>query len=227
MPHRFVISRALSLLLALCMLAALLAAPAAWGNEQPYGVVVRCFDGDTVRLQDGRVVRLTGIDTPEVRHGDSPAQYYAAEAKALLERLVLQKTVRLRAVGEERDHYQRVLAVLELEDGTNVNRRMLEEGAAFAYRHKKHPAHFTDDMLQAQREALQAQRGFWQKILALPAATESYVGNKNSWRFFPAHSKEGQRIKAKNQQALQGLAQAFTQGFSPARVTSFWPTLPH
>lgn len=226
MPQRRFLYTYTSFLLALCVMAGIFIAPASWANEQPYGVVAQCFDGDTVRLADGRVVRLTGIDSPEVRHGNKPAQYYAEESKALLESLVLKKTVRLRAVGEGKDHYKRILAVLELDDGTNVNRLMLEKGAAFAYRHKKHPANFSQDMLQAQRAALQAQRGFWQKILALPAATEQFIGNKNSGRFFPANSQESQKIKAKNQQPLAGLAQAFEQGFSPARETTFWPTVP-
>ena len=40
---------------------------------QPEGVVALCFDGDTFKLTDRRVVRLAG--------SDHKAQYYAREAR--------------------------------------------------------------------------------------------------------------------------------------------------
>lgn len=54
------------------------------------------IDGDTVELGNGETVRLVGIDTPEV------GQCGADQATANLERLVLNKEVRLTVSDEER-----------------------------------------------------------------------------------------------------------------------------
>jgi endonuclease YncB( thermonuclease family) len=52
-------------------------------------------DGDTLRLSDGRRVRLIGINTPEVAHDGRPAEPLAEEAHALLQRLVREADGRL------------------------------------------------------------------------------------------------------------------------------------
>ena len=50
--------------------------------------VARCFDGDTVKLTDRRIVRLAGIDTPELAHEKTYEQFYAKKAQKELESLV-------------------------------------------------------------------------------------------------------------------------------------------
>ncbi|MEO1751978.1 thermonuclease family protein [Thiofaba sp. EF100] len=89
-------------------------------------------DGDTLRLSDGRRVRLIGINTPEVAHDGRPAEPLAEEAHALLQRLVREADGRLGLrLGEEpRDHYGRLLAHVYLPDGESIEARLLAEGLA-------------------------------------------------------------------------------------------------
>ncbi|HEY8575294.1 MAG TPA: thermonuclease family protein [Devosia sp.] len=76
------------------------------------GIVTSVTDGDTVILDDGRVVRMIGTQAPKLPldRPDFPTWPLAPEAKAALEALALQKPVRLGFGGEEMDRYGRVLA---------------------------------------------------------------------------------------------------------------------
>lgn len=190
--------------------------------------VIHCFDGDTVKLSDGRVVRLAGIDTPERQHGDRPAQYYAEESTRLLEKLVLHRHVRLHAVTGKaratpiRDRYQRLVAEILLEDGRSVNKILVASGAAFIYFHHNISTYCLS-LLPVQREALRERRGFWAYVLKTAAAKKTYVGNSNSRRFFPPRSPESGHISRRHRIYFASLEAAFVQGFSPARNCSIWP----
>ncbi len=48
------------------------------------------YDGDTIRLADGRKLRLIGIDTPELGRKDTPAQPYSRKASNKLTKLLQQ-----------------------------------------------------------------------------------------------------------------------------------------
>ena len=78
----------------------------------PGGVVRSVTDGDTVVLDDGRVVRMIGTQAPKLPLDrlDFVTWPLAPEAKAALEELALNKAVRLGFGGEEVDRYGRVLA---------------------------------------------------------------------------------------------------------------------
>ncbi len=84
--------------------------------------VVAVADGDTLTLEDGRTVRLVGIQTPKLPLGRRGfvAEPLADQAKAALASLTLGKVVRLYYGGRETDRYSRHLAHLYLADGTWV-----------------------------------------------------------------------------------------------------------
>ena len=94
--------------------------------------VTEVFDGDTVRLADGRHVRLIGINAPELGHDGQPDEPFAAAARDRLSSLVLGREIRLLFEDQEYDHYGRSLAHLELMDGTHVEEVLLKEGLASA-----------------------------------------------------------------------------------------------
>lgn len=94
--------------------------------------VIHVFDGDTVQLQDGRRVRLIGINTPEMGHGDRRAEPVAAEARASLQTLLdnHNRILLLKHGSEAHDHYGRLLAHAFLENGDNVAALLLQRGLA-------------------------------------------------------------------------------------------------
>jgi micrococcal nuclease len=94
--------------------------------------VIHVYDGDTVKLKDGRRLRFIGINTPETRHHDQVNQPFANEATALLQNMLDKhnRTLLLQAGREHRDHYGRLLAHVFLEDGTNIAVQLLQKGLA-------------------------------------------------------------------------------------------------
>src|SRR5690554_4679011 len=79
---------------------------------EPGGIVTAVTDGDTVILDDGRVVRMIGTQAPKLPldRPDFDTWPLAPEAKAALEALALDKPVRLGFGGETVDRYGRTLA---------------------------------------------------------------------------------------------------------------------
>lgn len=96
--------------------------------------VVHVTDGDTVKLTDGRRLRLIGINTPEISHDGQRSQPLARQARSALVTLLDRnnRTLNLQYGRQPRDHYGRLLAHAFLDDGTNVAGRLLEKGMATA-----------------------------------------------------------------------------------------------
>ncbi len=147
------ILRALIILLAVCLSPASAACASA---DQ----VVYVFDGDTVKMGDGRRVRLVGIDAPETRRKDRPGQPYGRESTQYLSDLVLGEHVTVRAYGI--DDYGRILGELLL-DGRNINLAMVAAGMAEAYRGKPAPGLDIDAYRGAEKRARRALRGIWRQ----------------------------------------------------------------
>ena len=96
--------------------------------------VTYVYDGDTVRLADGRRVRLIGINAPETARDDNAHQPYAGAARAALQSLLdaNNRTLLLRHGIEREDRYGRLLAHAWLESGSNVAVQLLAQGMATA-----------------------------------------------------------------------------------------------
>jgi micrococcal nuclease len=109
-------------------------------------------DGDTLFLQDGRKVRLLGVDTPEI--GDA-AECYGDEATALLRSMLPEGShVRVLADVQPLDRYERSLLFLWTDDGTLVNLSLIEQGAAEAVVLEPNVLYATE--LEAAEDAAQA-----------------------------------------------------------------------
>jgi endonuclease YncB( thermonuclease family) len=90
------------------------------------------YDGDTVKLADGRNLRFIGINTPEIgRHGKAN-QALATQARSFLDNLLNahNRILNLQSGTEEHDHYGRLLAHAFLETGSNVAVQLLDAGLA-------------------------------------------------------------------------------------------------
>ena len=102
--------------------------------------VVHVVDGDTIDIDAPDVgktktrIRLWGVDTPEIAHGDQPETYFGKEAKEFAERTLSGKDVHIVLAPERtRDKYGRLLAYVFCERGGRMfNEMLLEEGYAYA-----------------------------------------------------------------------------------------------
>jgi endonuclease YncB( thermonuclease family) len=123
--------------------------------------VTHVYDGDTVKLSDGRKVRLIGIDAPEIGHRGEPSQPLAEEARHALESLLRSaRRIGLRYDTERRDQYGRLLAHLYLGDGSAVAAELLDAGLASAL---AVPPNLWNQpcFLARERTAWEDRRGIW------------------------------------------------------------------
>ena len=194
-------------------------------ENQSQVLVAHCFDGDTVKLSDRRVVRIAGIDTPEVAHDKNPEQFYAKKARDELFNILAGHKVTIREVSANgRDRHGRIVVDLILEDGQSIAELMIRRGAAFFYPHRDLAPEFQERLLGLQREAIAERAGLWGIILEDKVAHASYVGNRDSLRFVPENCPQAQRIKPRNKVYFGTLMDAFLAGFAPARICPFWPS---
>jgi endonuclease YncB( thermonuclease family) len=108
--------------------------PACRYNVVGSGRVVSVVDGRSFALEDGREVRLAGIETPPPPNpgpGDS-GPGAASAAKAALESLVLGRTVNLRQRQPVNDRYGRIVALISLPEGTEASPETAEPSIAHA-----------------------------------------------------------------------------------------------
>jgi len=133
--------------------------------------VVEVIDGDTVRLENGELLRYIGIDTPEVHirnaRGDFDyrPQPFSLEAKEANQSLVEGKYVRVEFDVEKRDKYKRLLGYCFQED-TFVNATLLKEGYALLYTYPPN-VKYVSELTAAQKVARKEKRGIWESWEAI------------------------------------------------------------
>jgi endonuclease YncB( thermonuclease family) len=140
---------------------ALLASPAPF-SEPPIVGLAQAKDGDSLMVGQTEV-RLFGIDAPEFGQTcvrDNKSWACGAEAADQLSRLVTGKHVRCGPVGK--DTHQRTLARCFI-GNTDVNREMVNNGFAVAYRH------YSLDYVGAEENAKAAKRGLWAGTFQMPS----------------------------------------------------------
>jgi len=121
--------------------------------------VAHVYDGDTVKLRDGRKLRFIGINTPEIGYDGKPSEPLAKEARqALIGLLADNKRLALRYGAERKDRYGRLLAHVFLPDQRNLQQILLLQGWAASVAVGRNLAN-VDCYLAAERQA--GQRGIW------------------------------------------------------------------
>ncbi|MFA7676690.1 MAG: thermonuclease family protein [Candidatus Omnitrophota bacterium] len=126
--------------------------------------VDKVIDGDTVRLEGGKLLRYIGIDTPETRIKEADKfvyspQPFALEATEFNRRLVQGKRVRVELDIEKTDRYGRLLGYCFVGD-VFVNAELLREGFAVLYTYPPN-VKYADVLVASQKEARQQRKGLW------------------------------------------------------------------
>lgn len=125
-----------------------------------FSKVAKVYDGDTVKLEDGRKIRLLGINTPEVKHRNQGTEAGGESAKRwLMDKLKNQK-VRLVTDVEQTDKYNRTLAYLITENKENINIQLAEMGLAAINIYPPNLL-YVNELVAAGNRAEVAKRGIW------------------------------------------------------------------
>jgi micrococcal nuclease len=140
-------------------------------------VVKKVFDGDTFEADvNGKTekIRMLGIDTPEKSESDKlnrETERTQSDKKTIqtLGELAYKYTLNLiggkkitltsEPGGDDRDRYGRLLRYVWLEDGTFVNKKIVEDGYANAYR--RYNLTRQNELVEAEKLARENKKGLW------------------------------------------------------------------
>ncbi len=150
------------------------------GDDSALYKVTKVFDGDTFEVEiSGKKekVRMLGIDTPEkydsekldrdterTKRDKETIRKLGSLSSDYTVRLIGGKKVKLilDAKGDQNDKYGRLLRYVYLEDGTFVNKKIVEEGYATAFR--KFKVSKEKELIEAEKNARENKRGLWGEI---------------------------------------------------------------
>jgi endonuclease YncB( thermonuclease family) len=137
----------------------------------PVVQVERVVDGDTLRLTDGRNVRMIGLNTTEMGRNGRSAEPFAEAAKRRLQALVdaSDGQVGLRVGEQGKDRYGRTLANVYARSGANLEAQLLSEGLGYQVAISPNVA-LVDCQQAAERIARQARLGLWRNSPVQSAA---------------------------------------------------------
>jgi endonuclease YncB( thermonuclease family) len=134
------------------------------------GIVSKVSDGDTIHITDSLgtkvKVRLYGIDAPETEKGNKrtgriskPGQPYGEDAYQALQSKVYRKTIKLDIMDV--DQYKRSVGIVWL-NGKNINKEMVAEGYAWAYRQYLDRPH-ASEYIELEEQARAKRLGLWEQ----------------------------------------------------------------
>lgn len=151
------------------------------------GTVTKVSDGDTLQVTDALgtkvKVRFYGMDAPETEKSNKktgkvskPGQPYGEEAFQALRQKIDHQRVRLDVM--DIDQYKRTVAIVWF-GNRNINREMVTDGWAWAYRQYLDRAH-ASEYITAEEQARKAGKGLWKQNNPQPP-----------WEFRKALKKRG------------------------------------
>ena len=151
-------------------------------DNQGSAKVTMVIDGDTIWLDDGRKVRLVGIQAPELAFGreDFKPNPFGEIAKKQMETLSLGKSVTIYTGTATTDRHGRTLGhvVINDENKTWLQGEMLRLGMAHVYTFADNRA-LANEMLEIEKTARKNNTGIWaNEIYKIISNDESanYVG---------------------------------------------------
>jgi endonuclease YncB( thermonuclease family) len=149
-------------------------------NTASEAAVVEAIDARAFRLEDGRVLRLAGIEPFSLLLDD------AGDAEAALTQrlaaLVGDATLRIQIAAKAPDRYGRLPALIAVGDAL-VQEMLAAEGLAIAFANGDALPCF-DRVLAAEAEARSAGRGFWRGIAIPDARPEALQGRIGRFAIF-------------------------------------------
>ena len=156
-------------------------------------LVERVVDGDTLKLSDGRYVRLIGVDTPETKHPDKPVQAFGPEASAFTRTHVEGRAVRLELDRERLDRHGRTLGYVYVGDWF-LNEQLLRAGLGRAVTRFPYSDLMKRRFRQAELDAREQRRGLWQQESSIRAADDRGTSRRRVGRAISKTHRERDRL---------------------------------
>jgi len=132
------------------------------GSFQETLEVAHVYDGDTIKLVDGRKLRLIGINTPERGRDGKKDQPFYLDAKNQLQQIIHKNNNRVKVVygKDQRDRYKRWLAHIFTPDNKNIAATLIKTGMGFTIAIPPN-IQFLKCYQDAELDAKKHKRGIW------------------------------------------------------------------
>lgn len=140
----------------------------------------RALDGDTLVLGDRNIVRLIGINSPELGRDGRADEPLAREAKTHLQQLIDGRELTLGYEAERYDHYGRTLAHVAA-NNDDIQLAQLRAGLAFAVAVPPN-THAAARYFAAEAVARQQRRGVWAHAYFASRAAVALTTNDAGFR---------------------------------------------
>lgn len=146
-------------------------------EERKLYKVVNVVDGDTIDVLIGdetERIRLIGLDTPETVDPRKEVECFGIEASNKAKETLLNKTISLESDDSQgdKDNYSRLLRYVFLENGTNFNKQMIEEGYGHEYTYNL-PYKYQQEFKDAEKQATTNKKGLWADNVCKPKPVET------------------------------------------------------
>ena len=172
-------------------------------KEGPF-LVVNVIDGDTLDLDNGERIRLSGINTPET------GECYYSEAKSKLRELALNKEVFLEKDRTNIDKYGRKLRYVYSD--VFVNGVLVSEGYAKVYDKYKDDTKKYSELKKLEKNAVENNLGVWRCVDNKENCL--FVGSLNSDKYHTPDCKYAKKIKVENLICFNSLEETEGREFS-------------
>jgi endonuclease YncB( thermonuclease family) len=143
--------------------------------------ISKVYDGDTIILENGKRVRLLGINAPEIESRYRTSEPGGIAAKSWLQEKLQNKKVHLQYDQEKHDRYKRLLAHIFLPDGKHLNEALLENGLAVLNIIPPNLRH-SAKLVSAQQRAEKQKLGIWSMPRYQPLPISKISNNNRGWQ---------------------------------------------
>ncbi|WP_090331010.1 thermonuclease family protein [Nitrosomonas sp. Nm51] len=156
--------------------------------------VKKVYDGDTLVLENGKRVRLLGVNTPEIESRHRAGEPGGKLAKTWLQKRLQGRKVYLEYDLEKQDKYRRLLAHVFLPDGKHINLELIKNGLAFVSIMPPNLRH-ADQFELAQKLAEQSKLGIWRLPRYQAQALTAITSDNRGWRRYTGVPQSVQQKK--------------------------------
>ena len=124
--------------------------------------VAHVYDGDTIKLVDGRKLRLIGINTPERGRDGKQNEPFYQSAKNQLQQIIKKNKNKIKIVfgKDKQDRYKRFLTHIFSMNNENITATLIKNGMGFTIAVPPN-VQLLSCYQNAEREAQKHKRGIW------------------------------------------------------------------
>lgn len=127
-----------------------------------YAFVETVLNGDTLLLENGKLVKLIGVQTPEANDPEERVRHFGMAAADFTQNMVEGKKIRIKYHYGRENTDGKVLASVYLLDGTFLNAEIIKQGYGRA--DLKCTSGDMRELPEYERRAREDKRGLWSKM---------------------------------------------------------------